>query len=162
MQRCNLAILLNITSTYMINCFGVVASPFTHGQTPGRRKRLTENASQSKKLFPRQPNIRTNRQKQFSATCQIREGSLMAMIYTRSHSFLPALKSGECSNRELLAQQVCDGGSKEVGEEISTEDRLWNNLWYPTLLRLIVSNNIQVIFGIVVNDVLIIEKCSSK
>ena len=78
------------------------------------------------------------------------------MIYTRLHRFLPALKNG-CSNLELLAKQVCDGGGQEVGGEISTEDRLWNSLWYPTLSRLITSNNIQVIFGIVVNDVLIIE-----
>ena len=27
----------------------------------GSRKRFTKNASESKKLFPRQPNIRTNR-----------------------------------------------------------------------------------------------------
>ena len=37
-----------------------------------------------------------------------------------------------------------------------------NNLWYQTPSRLIISNNIQVIFGIVVNDVLIIKKCSLK
>ena len=49
-----------------------------------------------------------------------------------------------------------------IGGEISTEDRLWNNLRYPTLSRLIISNNIQVIFGIVVNDELIIEKYSLK
>ena len=48
------------------------------------------------------------------------------------------------------------------GREISTEDHLWNSLWYPTLSRLVISNNIQVIFGIVVNDVFIIKKCSLK
>jgi len=51
---------------------------------------------------------------------------------------------------------------KKLGErEISTEDCLWNILWYPTLLRLVISNNIQIIFGIVVNDVLIIEKINT-
>ena len=33
---------------------------------------------------------------------------------------------------------------------MSTDDHLWNSLCYPTQSRLIISNNIQVIFGIVV------------
>ena len=35
--------------------------------------------------------------------------------------------------------------AKNSGER-STEDRVWNNLWYPTLSRLIIPNDIQVIF----------------
>ena len=53
--------------------------------------------------------------------------------------------------------------AKKLGErEISTEDRSWNSLWYPTLSRSIISNNILVIFEIVVNYALIIEKYSLK
>ena len=65
------------------------------------------------------------------------------------------------SKLELLAYQVCDGGGHEVGVEISIEDRLWSSLWYPRVSRLIISKNIQVMFRIVVDDVLI-EKCSLK
>ena len=63
------------------------------------------------------------------------------MIYTKSHNFLPALTRNGCSNLKIT------GSQEEVGgERVSTEDRLWNNLQYPTLSRLIIPNNIQVIF----------------
>ena len=51
----------------------------------------------------------------------------------------------------IYNQTTIDTRNKlEVGGEISTKGRL------------IVSNNMEVIFRIIVNDVLIIEKCSLK
>ena len=41
-----------------------------------------------------------------------------------------------------------DGGGREVEGQISTKACLWNSLWHPTLSRLIISNNIQVILGL--------------
>ena len=74
-----------------------------------------------------------------------------------------------CDNRRIETHQYYCGLAslwwrwpRSRGREISTEDHLWNSLWYPTLSRLVISNNIQVIFGIVVNDVFINEKCSLK
>ena len=46
-----------------------------------------------------------------------------------------------------LSEFVMEVAKKSVGE-ISTEDCLWNNLWYPTLSRLIISNDIQVILNL--------------
>ena len=84
------------------------------------------------------------------------------MIYRRSHSFWPALKKLMRWPWVTALASLWWRWQRRRGREISTEDHLWNSLWYPTLSRLVISNNIQVIFGIVVNDVFIIEKCSLK
>ena len=80
------------------------------------------------------------------------------MIYSRTHNFLPALKKWMQQPWITGLASLWWRWPRSRGG-ISTEDRLWNSLWYPMLSKLIISNNIQFIFGIVVNNVLIIEKC---
>ena len=76
---------------------------------------------------------------------------------TRGIADREKLQKLQISNRKLMIelgiynQTTIDTRNKlEVGGEISTKGRL------------IVSNNMEVIFRIIVNDVLIIEKCSLK
>ena len=62
----------------------------------------------------------------------------------------------------IYNQTTIDSRNKKSGERYPPKAVYGIVSWYPTLSRLIVSNNIQVIFRIIVNDVLIIEKCSLK
>ena len=73
------------------------------------------------------------------------------MIYTRSHNFLP--EEMDVTTLNYWLSKFVMEVAKKSGEVISTEDRLLNSFWYPMLSKLIISNNIQFIFGIVVNNV---------
>ena len=98
----------------------------------------------------------------FSVGCSFRFRS--RLWFTQGHTAFDQHWRNWCGDLELLhgLASLSWRWPRSRGREISTEDHLWNSLWYPTLSRLVISTNIQVIFGIVVNDVFIIEKCSLK